>query len=82
MLQIKPMNASQVIALVKQGFPEAEVDAIDLTGTQDHWRIIVIDSQFEAMSLLKQHQAVMQTVQDYLGDGKPIHAVEIKTAAH
>ena len=73
------LQASEVETLVKKSLPQAEVTAIDLTGTQDHWRIVVLDAQFKGMPLIKQHQLVLKTVQDFIGDGKPIHAVEIKT---
>jgi stress-induced morphogen len=72
-------QSHQVEELVKKSLPEAQVTAIDLTGTQDHWRIVVVDAQFKGMPLIKQHQMVLKTVQDYIGDGRPIHAVEIKT---
>lgn len=53
----------------------------DFTGGGDHLEVNVIWPGFEELSRVKQHKAVYKAVKDLVGDGKPIHALSIKTWA-
>ena len=41
-----PMAAEDIIALIKQGIPGAEVEMQDLAGDGDHWAATVISPAF------------------------------------
>jgi len=75
------ITAENIIELVHGGLPEAQVEAMDTMGDAAHWRVVVISERFEGMGRLDRHRLVMQQLQPSLGDGKPIHAVEIKPLA-
>ena len=66
---------------IQAGIPDAKVEAIDTVGDAQHWRVIVISAQFEGLGRLARHRMVLDTLADVMGDGKPIHAVEIKPFA-
>ncbi|MEM9220523.1 MAG: BolA/IbaG family iron-sulfur metabolism protein [Cyanobacteria bacterium P01_F01_bin.150] len=72
---IKP---DQVVSLIKSGIPDAEVQVQDLTGTQNHYQVIVISSAFEGKRLIQQHQLVYGTVQSEMASNV-IHALSLKT---
>ena len=58
------------------GNTSAEI--MDLTGTQDHYKAIVVSAEFEGKSLIQQHQLVYGTVKDEMASGE-VHALSLKT---
>lgn len=63
---------------LKQAYPDALVEVFDLTGTQDHWEVMVESPSFAGMSRIQQHQAVMAVFSPELKTGE-VHALSIKT---
>jgi stress-induced morphogen len=63
---------------LKQAFPDAEIEVIDLTGTQDHWEVFVSSTLFTGRSRIEQHQMVNRAFADELRTGE-VHALSIKT---
>lgn len=72
------ISLQQVEALIKAGIPDAQVQVQDLTGGGDHLQAIVVSSQFEGKSLVKQHQLVYGAVRQAM-DSEAIHALALKT---
>ena len=72
------MNLEQVEAMIKAELPDAQVQVQDLTGGGDHLQAIVVSSQFEGKTLVKQHQMVYRAVQESM-DSEAIHALALKT---
>lgn len=72
------ISLQQVEALIKAGIPDAQVQVQDLTGGGDHLQAIVVSSQFEGKSLVKQHQMVYGAVRQAM-DSEAIHALALKT---
>ena len=68
-----------LIALVKEKIPDAEVDVMDKTGMSDHFIIHVVSKEFENMDLMARHRAVQESLNAAMQDGR-VHAAEIKTA--
>ena len=68
-----------LIALVKEKFPDAEVNVMDKTGMSDHFIIHVVSKEFESMDLMARHRAVQESLNTAMQDGR-VHAAEIKTA--
>ncbi|HEY9742447.1 MAG TPA: BolA family transcriptional regulator [Coleofasciculaceae cyanobacterium] len=72
------ISPDQVEAMIKAEIPDAQVQVQDLTGGGDHLQAIVISSQFEGKSLVKQHQLVYGALQQAMAT-EAIHALALKT---
>jgi len=57
----------------------ADIEVVDLTGTQDHYQARIISPAFEGKSLIEQHQLVYRALGEAM-DG-PIHALALDTRA-
>jgi len=66
-----------VKTLLRRAFPEAEIDLVDLTGTQDHYQARIVSAAFAGKSLIEQHQLVYAALGDAMHG--PIHALALKT---
>jgi acid stress-induced BolA-like protein IbaG/YrbA len=64
--------------MIKAGLPDAQVQVQDLTGTRDHYQVLVVSSQFEGKRLIQQHQLVYGTLQQAMSS-EAIHALTMKT---
>ncbi|MFT7667607.1 MAG: stress-induced morphogen [Planctomycetota bacterium] len=71
------LTVANVQKLLSDYFPDGEIKVVDLTGTSDHFGVDVTSTQFEGLSLIKQHKLVHAAVGDHLTDA--IHALDIKT---
>jgi stress-induced morphogen len=72
------ITPSQVKAKIEAGIPDAQVQIVDLKGTGDHYKAVVISAQFAGKSLVQQHQLVYGTVSEALASGA-IHALALET---
>ena len=68
---------SEVINLIKQKIVDSEVYVENLKG-DDHLQVTVISSEFNGLSLVKQHQLVYSALKDELAS-EAIHALALKT---
>ena len=71
------LERKRLVELIRQRFVDAEVILKDLTGTQDHYDLQVVSSDFEQMSPLARHRAVYATLRGHF-DGD-IHALALQT---
>ena len=67
----------QVINLIKQKIADSEVFVENLNG-DDHLQVTVISSEFNGLSLVKQHQLVYSALKEELAS-EAIHALALKT---
>lgn len=74
-----PMNAEDIIRLIKDGINDAEVELIDLAGDGDHYEAIVTAEAFRGQSRIKQHQMVYAAIGERMGG--ELHALKLKTKA-
>jgi acid stress-induced BolA-like protein IbaG/YrbA len=72
------ISLEQVKTMIKNQLPDAEVKVQDLTGGGDHLEAIVISSEFEGKTRVKQHQMVYGALQDAMAS-EAIHALALKT---
>ncbi|MCU0565217.1 MAG: BolA/IbaG family iron-sulfur metabolism protein [Oculatellaceae cyanobacterium Prado106] len=72
------VSPDQVESMIKAGLPDAQVQVQDLTGTRDHYQVLVVSSQFEGKRLIQQHQLVYGTLQQAMSS-EAIHALTMKT---
>ena len=68
---------NEVINLIKQKIPDCEVFVENLKG-DDHLQVTVISSEFNGLSLVKQHQLVYSALKEELAS-EAIHALALKT---
>ena len=68
---------NEVIKLIKQKIADSEVLVENLKG-DDHLQVTVISSQFNSLSLVKQHQLVYSALKNELAS-ESIHALALKT---
>ena len=73
-----PMQADEIVALIKGGIPDAEVEMTDLAGDGDHWAARVVSASFAGMTRVKQHQAVYNALGGRMGG--VLHALQLTTA--
>ena len=71
-------DPNEVAQLIKKGIPGAQVQVEDMTGTGDHFQILVVSSIFKGKMLIDQHRLIQQVLKEAMDDGR-IHAVHIKT---
>ena len=72
-----PMLADDIVTLIKDGLPGAEVVMTDLAGDGDHYKAEVIWSGFEGVSRVKQHQLVYKALKGRMGG--ELHALALET---
>ena len=74
-----PMEADEIVQLIKQGIPGAEVEMQDLAGDGDHWAATVISAAFVGKSKIQQHQMVYGALGGRMGG--VLHALKLTTMA-
>jgi len=65
-------------ALIRRSLPDAQVEIVDLTGTHDHFAVLVRSKAFSGIPLMDRHRMVEGAVADARADGR-IHAMSIRT---
>ncbi|WBH15417.1 BolA/IbaG family iron-sulfur metabolism protein [Sphingomonas radiodurans] len=71
------MAADEIVALIRAGIPDAEVEITDLAGDGDHYAAKVISASFAGVSRVKQHQAVYAALGGRMGG--VLHALQLTT---
>jgi stress-induced morphogen len=74
-----PMSANEIVALIKQGIPGAEVEMQDLAGDGDHWAATVVSAAFAGKTKIQQHQMVYGALGGRMGG--VLHALRLTTMA-
>lgn len=73
------MISAQIKQLIENELEDAQVYIRDFTGAGDHLEVNVVWPGFKGLSRVKQHQRVYQIVEHLVGDGRPVHALSMKT---
>ena len=74
-----PMAAEEIVRLIKQGIPDAEVEIQDMVGDGDHYAATVISPAFSGKSKVQQHQMVYTALGGRMGG--VLHALKLTTMA-
>jgi len=74
-----PMAAEEIVSLIKQGIPDAEVEMQDLAGDGDHWAATVVSAAFAGKTKIQQHQMVYGALGGRMGG--VLHALKLTTMA-
>lgn len=72
------INLKQVETMIKEKLPDARVKIEDLTGGGDHLEAVVVSSEFEGKTRVKQHQLVYSALETAMAS-EAIHALALKT---
>lgn len=73
------ISVPDLIKLVTDTLPDAEVQCMDKTGMRDHYIIHVTSQEFEGKNVMERHRLVQACLNAAMQDGR-LHAAEIKTA--
>ncbi|MDG2044726.1 MAG: BolA family transcriptional regulator [Maricaulis sp.] len=76
---VMPMPANEIIALIKAGIPDAEIEMTDLAGDNDHWQAVVTSAAFAGKLRVAQHQMVYAALGSKMGNELHALALETKT---
>lgn len=66
----------EVQSLLTAAFKDGQISVFDLTGTQDHYKVIIISNDFDGKNLVKRHQLVNAALAEPLKG--PLHALTIE----
>ena len=71
------MESGEIMRLIQESIPDAEVRIDDLKGDGDHYAALVLSSSFKGKSRIQQHQMVYKALKGRMGD--QLHALALKT---
>jgi stress-induced morphogen len=72
------IDNDSMTTLIRRTMPDADVHIVDLTGTMDHFNVLVRSGAFRGVSLMDRHRMVEAALADARSDGR-IHAMSIRT---
>ena len=72
------MNPGQLKQRLESLAPQTDVEVVDMTGTQDHYQVVIVSPVFAGKMMLEQHRMVMALVQAEIDSGE-VHALTMKT---
>lgn len=68
----------EINSRIKKSIPDATVYVVNPRQDNKHFEAIVISASFDSLSLVKQHQVVMNSVKDIMEKDR-LHALALKT---
>jgi stress-induced morphogen len=71
------IEPSEVERLLRARFSDAQLELVDLTGTQDHYKARIVSNAFAGKSLIEQHQLVYGALGAAMSGA--IHALALNT---
>ena len=71
------MESGEIVRLIQESIPDAEVRIDDLRGDGDHYSATVLSASFKGKSRVQQHQMVYQALKGRMGE--QLHALALKT---
>ncbi len=70
----------EIVRRIQEAHPGAEVEMVDLTGTQDHWQARIVTQSFDGMSRIARQRSIYAALSDLMaGSSAPIHALTLET---
>ena len=74
------IQAPEIERKLREAFADAErIEVQDLTGTQDHYKAVIVSAAFRGKSRVEQHRMVYAALGDLMHG--PIHALALETRA-
>jgi stress-induced morphogen len=72
------MKGADIEAMIREAFPDAEIEMKDLAGDDNHWAATVKSAAFQGKSRVQQHQMVYAALKGNMGG--VLHALQLTTA--
>lgn len=73
------MDSGEIERMIKEKFPDAQIEIRDLAGDGDHYAAHVVSSAFKGKTRVQQHQMVYEALGGRMGG--ELHALALTTAA-
>jgi stress-induced morphogen len=74
-----PIAQPDLEAILREGFPDAEIKVDDLAGDGDHYRAKIVSPAFKGLPRVRQHQLVYAALKGRMGGER--HALALETSA-
>lgn len=74
-----PIAQADLEAILREGFPDAEIKVDDLAGDGDHYRAKIVSTAFAGLPRVRQHQLVYAALKGRMGG--ELHALALETSA-
>ena len=74
-----PIAQADLEAILRDGFPDAEIKVDDLAGDGDHYRARIVSPAFKGLTRVRQHQLVYAALKGRMGG--ELHALALETSA-
>ena len=71
------IKQQEIEQLLKEGFPDAEIQIQDLAGDDNHFSAKIVSSAFKGKSRVQQHQMVYNSLKGKMGTD--LHALALTT---
>jgi stress-induced morphogen len=76
------MKGDDILALLREAFPDAQIELIDLAGDNNHWKAVIESAAFAGLNRVKQHQLVYASLKGKMdGANGELHALALETKA-
>ena len=73
------MAKADIEAMIREAFPEAQVEVTDLAGDGEHYGAKVVSAAFKGKTRIAQHQLVYSALKGRMGG--ELHALALQTSA-
>jgi stress-induced morphogen len=73
------MHGGDIEVLLREAFPDADIELVDTVGDGDHWKAVIASSAFAGKSRVAQHQMVYAALKGRMGG--VLHALALETKA-
>ncbi|WP_372786358.1 BolA family protein [Phenylobacterium sp.] len=74
-----PIAQADLEAILRDGFPDAEIVVDDLAGDGDHYKARIVSAAFAGLPRVRQHQLVYAALKGRMGG--ELHALALETSA-
>jgi stress-induced morphogen len=74
-----PIAQPDLEAILREGFPDAQIVIEDLAGDGDHYKAKIVSSAFAGLPRVRQHQLVYAALKGRMGG--ELHALALETSA-
>ena len=72
------MDRNTLETMLREAFPDAEIELTDLAGDDDHWSAKIVSESFRGKPRVAQHQMVYAALDGKMGG--VLHALQLKTS--
>jgi len=72
------MSAIEIETMIREAFPGAEVEVMDLAGDGNHYGARVVSPAFKGKTKVRQHQMVYEALKGRMGGD--LHALALTTS--